>query len=91
MVDITDLINNVTDQDFANAGPTFAEIMKSKMDDALEQEKISLADQIFNGVNPEEQEELEAGEDDDIDVEAELEDEDLEIDDDEVELEVEED
>ena len=90
MVEITDLINNVTDQDFANAGPTFAEIMKSKMDDALEQEKISLADQIFNGVNPEEQEELEAGEDDDIDVEAELEDEDLEIDD-EVELEVEED
>ena len=90
MVDITDLINNVTDQDFANAGPTFVEIMKSKMDDALEQEKISLADQIFNGVNPEEQEELEAGEDDDIDVEAELEDEDLEIDD-EVELEVEED
>ncbi len=59
MVDITDLINNVTDQDFANAGPTFAEIMKSKMDDALEQEKISLADQIFNGVDPEEEEELE--------------------------------
>ena len=71
MVDITDLINNVVDQDFASAGPTFAEIMRVKMDDALEQEKIAVADQVFNGVDPEE--ELEADEDDDIDIDAELE------------------
>ena len=71
MVDITDLINNVVDQDFARAGPTFAEIMRVKMDDALEQEKIAVADQVFNGVDPEE--ELEADEDDDIDIDAELE------------------
>lgn len=73
MVDITDLINNVVDQDFASAGPTFAQIMQAKMDDALEQEKIAVADQVFNGVDPEEQEELEADEDDDIDIDAELE------------------
>jgi hypothetical protein len=49
-MDIEDLINNVANQDFANAGPTFAEIMRSKMDDALEQEKVAVAGQIFNGV-----------------------------------------
>lgn len=47
-MDIEDLINNVANQDFANAGPTFAEIMRSKIDDALEQEKVAVAGQIFN-------------------------------------------
>jgi len=47
-MNIEDLINNVANQDFANAGPTFAEIMRSKMDDALEQEKVAVAGQIFN-------------------------------------------
>jgi len=72
-MDIEDLINNVANQDFANAGPTFAEIMQSKMDDALEQEKVAVAGQIFNGV--------EDVEPDEEDIEAaidELEDEDSE-------------
>ena len=54
---IEDLINNVTNQDFAKAGPTFAEIMQTKMGDALEQEKIAVADQIFNGASEEEEDE----------------------------------
>jgi len=52
-MEIEDLINNVVDQDFSKAAPTFVEIMKSKMNDALEQEKIAMADIMFNG-GPEE-------------------------------------
>lgn len=63
-MEIEDLINSVVDQDFSKAAPTFAEIMKSKMDDALEQEKIAQADQIFNGHEPDEEESME--DDDDI-------------------------
>ena len=65
---IEDLINNVVDQDFAKAGPTFQELMQDRMNDALEQEKISVAGSIFNGEEPEE-EEVEMEADDDIDVE----------------------
>ena len=53
---IEDLINTVTTQDFSKAAPTFAEIMQSKIDDALEQEKIAVADQAFNNVEPEDEE-----------------------------------
>ena len=63
-MEIEDLINSVVDQDFSKAAPTFAEIMKTKMDDALEQEKIAQADQIFNGHEPDEEESME--DDDDI-------------------------
>ena len=52
---IEDLINNVIDQDFAKAGPTFQELMQDRMNDALEQEKISVAGQIFNSEEPEEE------------------------------------
>lgn len=63
-MEIEDLINSVVDQDFSKAAPTFAEIMRDKMDDALEQEKIAQADQIFNGHEPDEEESME--DDDDI-------------------------
>jgi hypothetical protein len=56
MTEIEDLINNVANQDFSKAGPTFMEIMNAKIDDALEQEKIAVASQIFNGEEPEEDE-----------------------------------
>lgn len=52
---IEDLINTVTTQDFSKAGPTFAEIMQGKMADALEQEKISVANQVFNNAEPEDE------------------------------------
>ena len=67
MAEISDFINQVLDQDFANAQPTFAELIGGKMNDALEQEKIAVAGQIFNGEEPEEEIEMEA-ENDDIDV-----------------------
>ena len=66
---IEDLINTVATQDFSKAAPTFAEIMQSKISDALDQERIAVADKVFNGVEPEEDEEIsdeEAAELDDV-------------------------
>lgn len=56
-VNIEDIINNVANQDFSKAQPTFAELMKQKVNDALDQEKIAVANQIFNSKEPEEAEE----------------------------------
>ncbi len=47
---IEDIINHVVKQDFSKAAPTFAEIMATKVDDALEQEKIAVAGEVFNQV-----------------------------------------
>ena len=55
-VNIEDIINNVANQDFSKAAPTFNELMKQKVNDALEQEKIAIAGQIFNGQEPDEEE-----------------------------------
>lgn len=63
-MEIEDLINSVIDQDFAKAEPTFKDIMTAKMDDALEQEKIAMADIMFNGAEVDEEESAEV--DDDI-------------------------
>ena len=67
-VSIEDLINNVANQDFSKAGPTFAEIMQNKIDAALEQEKIAVARDVFGNEIPEpdEDDEQESDEDDDI-------------------------
>ena len=56
-VNIEDIINNVANQDFSKAQPTFAELMKQKVNDALDQEKIAVANQIFNSEEPEQAEE----------------------------------
>ena len=47
VISVEDLINNVADQDFSKAGPTFAEIMQDKIDAALEQEKMAVARDVF--------------------------------------------
>jgi len=53
MADIDDMINNVVDQDFAKSQTYFDAIMQAKMSDTLEQEKIAMANRIFNLDNPE--------------------------------------
>ena len=63
-MEVQDLINNILDQDFAKAEPTFKEVMGAKIDDALEQEKIAIADYVFNGAEVDEEESSEL--DDDI-------------------------
>jgi hypothetical protein len=47
---IEDLIQYSLDKDFNKAGNTFGEIMSVKLNDILDQEKIRLSDQIYNGV-----------------------------------------
>ena len=53
MADIDDMINNVVDQDFSKSQTYFDAIMQAKMSDTLEQEKIAMANRIFNLDNPE--------------------------------------
>lgn len=72
---IEDLINHVTDKNFAKAEPIFHELIQHKMNDALEAEKIKVAGQIFNG-DPE---------DEDDQLELDLEDEDFEEEEDDIE------
>jgi len=74
MAEIETFIDAVLNQDFSQAAPMFNELIGDKMNDALEQEKISVADQIFNGAEPEEEQleldledgEVEETEDEDI-------------------------
>jgi len=63
---IEDLIDDITRQNFAKAEPHFHTILQSKVDDALEAEKVKVAGHIFNG---EEEEQLELDLDDDKEVE----------------------
>ena len=41
--------------DFASAAPTFKDIMGDVMNQSLEQEKVKIADQMFNGIGDEAQ------------------------------------
>lgn len=63
-MDIEDMINNVANQDFSKSQTYFDAIMQDKMNDALEQEKISMAAKIFNLGKEDEPDE---DEDDDFD------------------------
>jgi len=68
MEDIEDLVQNVMDNNFNKANDVFNTLIQNKMTDALEQEKIAVASQIF-GNDTEETEtlEVEGEEDDDMD------------------------
>jgi len=64
---IEDLIDNITGQEYAKAEPMFHELLQSKVNDALEAEKVKVvAGQIFNG---EEEEQLEMDFDDELETE----------------------
>ena len=49
-------INAVTAKDFVSASKDFEDIMMAKVGDALDQEKINLAGQVFNDEDPSEEE-----------------------------------
>ena len=63
---IEDLIDDITNQNFAKAEPHFHTILQSKIDDALAAEKVKVAGHIFNG----EEEQLELDLEDEEDEEA---------------------
>ena len=52
---VKDLINSAMAQDYNSANKIFGDVMTVKMDDLLDQEKVRLADQIFNGVEPDDE------------------------------------
>ena len=45
-----DLVQHALDKDYNKANKVFGNLMQAKIGDALDQEKIRLADQIYNGV-----------------------------------------
>ena len=51
---IKDLIKASLDKDYNHANKIFGEVMTIKMSDLLDQEKVKLADQIYNQ-NPEDE------------------------------------
>ena len=52
---IQDLIKASLDKDYNHANKIFGEVMTIKMSDLLDQEKVKMADQIYNGVPAEEE------------------------------------
>lgn len=73
--EMRDLIQNALDQDFNKANKIFSDVMTVKVQDVLDQEKIKLADNIYNGAEEIEDDEEEEVEVDDDQLELELEDE----------------
>lgn len=57
MSDIKDLIQHALDQDYNKASEVFGTTMSVKIQDVLDQEKVKLANQIYNGVEAEEDDE----------------------------------
>ena len=91
MPNVQDLIQNAYDQDYNKANKVFGDMMTVKLDDLLNQEKIKLADQIFNGASDVEDNEDNVGDEDgseqfelDLEAEGELESED-EVDEEDIE------
>lgn len=79
---VQDLIQAALDQNYNHANEVFGDLMGQRMSDALEQEKIAVANQIYNDEEPEEEldldiddEDLEVDEDEEIDDDEDLEDE----------------
>ena len=52
---IQDLIKASLDKDYNHANKIFGEVMTIKMSDLLDQEKVKMADQIYNGVPAEDE------------------------------------
>ena len=83
---IENFIDKVIDKDYTSAQLTFADLMQARMQDALDQQKVVVAGQMFGEEeDPDdiEDEDLEDAFDDDEDLEDDFDDEDLEDDDEE--------
>ena len=88
---IQNLIKASLDKDYNHANKIFGEVMTIKMTGLLDQEKVRLADQIYNGVPEEEEPEVEIDDEDNMeDPEDEVEEEDDEAEDEIEEEEIEE-
>ena len=59
---LEDLVQYSLDQDFNNANKVFNDVISVKLNDVLDQEKIKLANQLYNG-QPAEEDDTEGAED----------------------------
>ena len=59
---LEDLVQYSLDQDFNNANKVFNDVISVKLNDVLDQEKIKLANQLYNG-QPAEEDDTEGDED----------------------------
>jgi|TARA_B110000495_G_C22356589_1_gene233901 hypothetical protein len=75
MEQIVNFIKNVKDQDFNAANQIFSELMQSKLEVQLDQEKIKVADSVYNGIEPDEDNDDEDIEEVEDDIEPEVEEE----------------
>jgi hypothetical protein len=75
---INDLVQAAMNQDYTTANEIFNDMMSDKVSDALDQEKIAIANQLYNGGEPEDDD----YEVDDVDIDQQ-DDTDLELDNDE--------
>ena len=66
--DIDNFLNNVTNKNFSDAGKQFADMINARLADRLESHKAVIANQVYNGIDPDE-------EDVDLELEDEVEDE----------------
>ena len=69
--DTQTMIQQALDQDWNKANKTFSDIMSVKLSDVLDQEKIKLADQIYNGAEEEVEDEEVDVDDDQLEMESE--------------------
>lgn len=52
MVEINDLIDLAREKNFSKADNVFNELMKDKLNTALDQEKIKIAGTVYNDIDP---------------------------------------
>ena len=68
---IEDLVQHSLNQDYNKANQVFGNLMTIKMDDMLNQEKVKIANQIHNHIDPDDEEiddeDLEEIDDEDVD------------------------
>jgi hypothetical protein len=80
---IQDLIKASLDKDYNNANKIFGEVMTIKMSDLLDQEKVKMADQVYNGAEEEPEEDPDLNDEEETEEDLESEDEDEEEDEEE--------
>ena len=59
MTEIVDFLNNVTTKNFVEAEKQFSELLNDKLSSCLDDEKIRVANQVFNNVTTDDELEME--------------------------------
>lgn len=64
---IGDFLDNVANKNFSDAEKQFSDLINARLADRLESHKAMIANQVYNGVDPEE--DVDLGDEDEIEVE----------------------